>query len=98
MENYNQAVVGGELHLEQAQGIEYSIRDYPLSQLLAVEDTADFIRECFYKILDRPIEEPQLKEYFLQLTQHGLDRRTFIQRIYQSAERKEKHTQINFEK
>jgi len=85
------------LHFETVEGLSESIFSYPIKQLLSIEDSDSFIRECFYKMLDRPVDDDALQSFSYALKRKKLTRMEFIQTIYDSEERIKKQTDLRYE-
>ena len=85
-----------KLHFERPDGLSASIFNYPQSELLAIEDNEVFIRECFYKILDRPVDQAAFKSLRRALKTKRLSKQEVIQTIYDSEERVKKQTKLDF--
>ena len=92
LQHYNPEM---KIHFEKPQGLCYSIFNYPTRVLLEVKGTEDFIRECFYKILDRVVDENNLKKYIKEIKSERLTREDFIKEIYLSNERAIKMTGLS---
>lgn len=85
------------LEFERADGIEYSIFNYPASKLLGLKNHRDFIKEAYYKVLDRPVDEENLEILFLQLDGGGVSRDKILHLLCVSTEAKAKKTKIDWE-
>ena len=88
---------GERLEFERADGIEYSIFNYPVSKLLGLESHRDFIKEAYYKVLDRPVDDKNLEILFLQLDGGGVSREVILNSLINSTEASSKKTKINWE-
>jgi len=86
-----------KIHFESSIGLNYSIFDYPEKILLEIEGTEAFIYECFYKILDRNVDENNLKRYKKLINSGLLTKEQLIKEIFQSNERKIKMTGLTSE-
>ncbi len=86
-----------KLEFERSEGIEYSIFNYPVSKLLGLENHRDFIKESYYKVLDRPVDEQNLEILFLQLDSGGVSREIILNSLIDSTEAKGKKTKIDWE-
>lgn len=92
LQHYNSEM---KIHFERPEGLCYSIFNYPVKVLLEIEGTEDFIRECFYKILDRVVDEKNLNKYLNEISSERMTREGFIKEIYQSNERAIKMTGLS---
>jgi len=90
-------IEGGTIHFELPEGLPHSIFCYPVTNLLDIDGTDDFIRECFYKILDRPVDAVSFKKLTFSLRIKKLSRLEVIQEIYNLEERYKKQTDLNYE-
>ena len=82
------------IHFEHPQGLAYSIFSYPKQELLDIEDAEEFIRESFYKILDRAVDENNFKKYVPLIKNKKLSKEDLLKELYASGERTIKQTQI----
>jgi hypothetical protein len=81
-----------KIHFERAEGLLYSVFSYPKEKLLSINDSDEFIRECFYKILDRTVDEYNFNKYHKALQANKISRDDLINELYQSNERDIKQT------
>jgi hypothetical protein len=95
LDNLTQYNSSAKMHFEKPQGLSYSIFSYPKSVLLDIEDTEEFIRECFFKILDRSVDEFNLKKYLQAIKSNHLSKEEFIKEIATSNERQIKQTALS---
>jgi len=86
-----------KFHFEQAEGLSDSIFSYPQSKLLNIASTETFVRECFYKILDRPVDDAALKNFTRALKSNRISKQELIETLSSSSERAEKHTELTYE-
>ena len=83
---------------ENYENLHISIYNYPLSKLLNIAEDKEFLYECYYKILDRMIDNNNLNHLLLELENGNVSRETIINNIFNSPERKKKNTYIDFDK
>ncbi len=57
-----------KIHFETSKGLQYSVFNYPRDKLLEIQGVESFIYECFFKILDRDVDEMNLNRYKKALT------------------------------
>ena len=81
-----------ELHFETSKGLQYSVFNYPEEKLLEIQGVENFIYECFFKILDRTVDNENLKKYIQEIDAQRISREAFITEIYNTNERKIKMT------
>jgi|GEM_PF-2999559 len=96
-DNLHQHNNSTEIHFERAEGLSESIFFYPRNKLLEIENDEEFIRECFYKILDRPVDDAAFNSLRSALKRKRFSRQELIQTIYDSEERVKKQTKLNYE-
>jgi len=87
-----------EIFFENYDNLDISIYDYPLSRLLSIDNDREFLYECYYKMLDRMIDNNNLNHLLVKLGNGSVSREVIIQNIFKSPERKNKNTYIDFEK
>jgi len=82
-----------ELYFDEMENIDKNLYEYPIEELLKIEDEEKFVKECFFKILDRYIDEGN---YHLieKLKSKKLSKIKIIEILYSSKERKEKFLQL----
>lgn len=83
-----------KIHFERADGLLYSVFSYPKEKLIAIKDSDEFIRECFYKILDRTVDDYNFNKYHKALQANTISRDDLISELYQSNERDIKQTDL----
>lgn len=81
-----------KIHFEESKGLPYSIFNYPIDKLLEIEGVEKFIYECFFKILDRDVDEKNLNRYKKELTSGRLTKTGLIKALSNTGERKIKMT------
>ena len=81
-----------ELHFETSKGLQYSVFNYPEEKLLEIQGVENFIYECFFKILDRDVDEMNLNRYKKALTSGKLTKKGLIKALSNTNERKIKMT------
>ena len=87
-----------EIIFENYDNLDISIYDYPLSKLLKIDDNREFLYECYYKMLDRIIDNNNLNHLLIKLENREVSREVIIQNMFKSPERKNKNTYIDFDK
>ncbi|HIM07222.1 MAG: DUF4214 domain-containing protein [Cycloclasticus sp.] len=80
------------IHFETPEGLKYTVFSYPRSALLEVKETSEFVRECFYKILDRAVDKSSYVHYCKALNSSQMSRDEMIEELVDSDERKIKKT------
>jgi len=83
-----------KIHFETPEGLPYSIFSYPKDKLLEIQGVDDFIYECFFKILDRDVDEMNLKRYKKALISGKLTKEGLIKALLNTSERGIKMTGI----
>jgi len=85
-ENFNSYNQNENIHFETAMGLDFSIFNYPENKLLEIEETETFIYECFYKILDRVVDDENFIKYKNLLNSGQLSKKGLIKEISNSGE------------
>jgi len=84
-------------YVDNKNGIEFPLFDFPLFLLLAIDDEEEFVNECFVKILDRHINEGNL-HLIDKLKKKKVTKEKIISILYSSKECKGKGINLNFDK
>mgnify|MGYP001259685109 CR=1 FL=1 len=86
-----------ELDFENVDGIYESIFNFPSYKLLAIKGDSAFIKECYYKILDRPVDPIAYKLLLTRLKNKQNSRLYIIKELTNSQEAIIKCTKIDWE-
>ena len=87
-----------QIYFEKSDSLAYSIYDYPAFKLLRIDNMEEFIKEAYYKILDRPIDEKDLKHLQNNLRNNVIAKQNFLKSLESTKEAIVKNTKLNWEK
>ncbi|MGR5220939.1 DUF4214 domain-containing protein [Vibrio parahaemolyticus] len=85
------------LIFERNENLTFSIYNFPCSKLLSIQNDVEFLYEAYYKILDRTIDEASLIHLSSKLKSKQITKKSVINSLFNSSERKVKKTLIDFE-
>ncbi|WP_373740492.1 hypothetical protein [Neisseria sp.] len=83
-----------EIIFERFEGMSFNIFAYPKQILLDIQDDETFLREAYYKILDREIDKPAFNNLSSQLKEKKINKAQILDILYSSRERAIKKTQL----
>lgn len=85
-----------ELFLDLPESINFDIQNYPVESLLSIKDIKIFIRECYFKILDRNISHSNFQNLLVKINTGELTKLDLIKKLYKSYEREIRGTDLDF--
>lgn len=80
------------IYFESYDNLSESIYKFPVQKLLEIKNDAEFVREVYFKMLDRPVDMRSYNHLVSALKKKTLSRKDVIKNVFLSDERKIKQT------
>jgi len=84
-----------ELFLDIPESISFDIQNYPVERLLNIQDNEIFIRECYFKILDRHVDQSSFVKYLDVINTGKTTKLDLIKKLNDSYEGKIRGTGLD---